>query len=120
MERLIQIMVEKYNKILQWNKTETKFGIIRSGMIATISLMIPIVLFVMKFDLKIVCNSFCIFGIIFCIFVILFLGEVESSIVSFISRGNYNTWKQLLKTMTHKSYICGVKMSIYKRTKNGK
>ncbi len=110
MDKLILIIIWIYRKMIDYCMGETKWGFKRAG----IALMIPLVagVIIFKFNetiaLKITLSSVAIFGF-FC--VLMYLNS-DTKLVHFISKGKYDRPRQLLKHMTHLSYVYGVIISI--------
>lgn len=106
MDKLILIIIWIYRKMIDYCMGETKWGFKRAG----IALMIPLVagVIIFKFNetiaLKITLSSVAIFGF-FC--VLMYLNS-DTKLVHFISKGKYDRPRQLLKHMTHLSYVYGV------------
>ena len=110
MEKLICAIVRNYIKMMDYWMTETKWGFKR----AAIAIMTPIIIgaIIMKFNeiiaVKVGLLSMVIFGLLW----ILMYLDSGTKFVCFISRGKYNTPRQLLQNMTHLSYIYGIIISV--------
>ena len=110
MEKFIYGIVKNYIKVMDYLMTETKWGFKRAAIPIVIPFLVGFIMskFNMDIAVKFVLFSMAMFGLLY----ILMYLDSSTKFVRFISKGKYENTRQLLKNMTHLSYVYGVIISV--------